>query len=193
MDRTASISRTTSETDIAVTLNLDGSGRSDIDTGIGFFDHMLISLSFYAGIRLELACKGDLHVDAHHTIEDCGIVLGQAIRASLGEKMGIKRFASEFIPMDEALAFCALDISGRPFLDFNADFPQEMIGDWPTCMCEEFFRAVAYNAGITLHMKLHAGRNAHHMTEALFKAFGGALKEAVRITGEGVMSTKGII
>ena len=188
----AELTRKTKETDIRLRL-VPEKGESSIHTGIGFFDHMLTAFAFYAGIKLELACKGDLHVDEHHTIEDCGIVLGQAIKAALGEKIGIKRLASEFIPMDEALAFCALDISGRPFLHFEGEFPQERIGDWPSCMCEEFFRAVAYNAGITVHMKLHSGKNAHHMTEALFKAFGGALKEAVRVTGEGVTSTKGMI
>ena len=189
--KSAEVTRRTKETDI--TLKLTEGGDRSIATGIGFFDHMLTALAFYAGFGLELMCKGDLHVDAHHTVEDCGIVFGQALAAALGDKKGIERFASKFIPMDEALAFCALDISGRPFLRYDAPMPQEMIGDYPSCLTEEFFRAFAMSAGITLHLKSEYGANAHHIAEALFKAAGAALSDALRVKGDRIMSTKGMI
>lgn len=191
--RRAELKRKTKETEIALTLQLDVPEAGAVMTGVGFFDHMLTALAFYAGVKLELVCKGDLFVDAHHSVEDCGIVLGQAFKAALGEKTGIRRFASAFIPMDEALAFCALDISGRPYLSFEAEMPQEQIGDYPSCLTEEFLRAFVSNAGITMHVRKEAGRNAHHITEAIFKAVGSALRAAVRVEGGGVTSTKGLI
>jgi len=190
--RTASITRTTKETDISLTLCLDG-GEVKISTGIGFFDHMLTALAFYAGWGLELSVKGDLEVDGHHTVEDTGIVLGQALKEALGDRKGIRRFASAFIPMDEALCFTALDFSNRPFLVFDADMPQPMIGDYDSCLTVEFMRAVAMNAGLTLHQKCHYGANAHHITEGLFKSLGLAIKDAVRVEGTGVVSTKGVL
>jgi imidazoleglycerol-phosphate dehydratase len=190
--RTATRNRTTKETDISLWLSLDG-GEVAIQTGIGFFDHMLTALSFYAGWGLKLTVHGDLEVDGHHTVEDTGIVLGQALKEALGERTGIRRFGSAFVPMDEALCFTALDISNRPFLVFDADMPQPMIGGYDSCLTVEFMRAVAMNAGLTLHQKCHYGANAHHITEGLFKSLGLALKEAARVEGGGVVSTKGVL
>lgn len=190
--REAKITRRTKETDIDLTLSLDG-GEVSVDTGIGFFDHMLTALFFYAGFGAKLKIKGDLHVDGHHTVEDAGIALGQAIKTAAGEKKGIARFAHSYVPMDEALCFTALDFSGRAFLSFNADMPQEMIGGYDSCLTEEFMRALAFNAGLTLHQKCEYGANAHHITEALFKSLGLALKEALRVEGDRVTSTKGVL
>ena len=190
--RTAEISRVTKETNIQVKLTLEG-GKIEIKTRIGFFDHMLTALAFYAGWGLELEVEGDLHVDGHHTVEDTGIVLGQTLKQALGEKTGIRRFGAAFVPMDEALCFTALDFSNRPFLVFDADMPQPMIGTYDPCLTEEFLRALAVNSGLTLHMKCLYGKNAHHITEALFKSLGAAVKEAVQITGTGVTSTKGVL
>ena len=190
--RTAAITRTTKETDITLSLSLDG-GEVKVSTGIGFFDHMLTALAFYAGWGLDLTVKGDLHVDGHHTVEDTGIVLGQALKEALGDKKGIRRFGSAFVPMDEALCFTALDFSNRPFLVFDADMPQPMIGDYDSCLTVEFMRAVAMNGGITLHQKCHYGANAHHITEGLFKSLGLAIKDAVKVEGAGVVSTKGVL
>lgn len=190
--RQASIQRTTKETDVSVTLCLDG-GEVNVSTGIGFFDHMLTALAFYAGFGLELSALGDLHVDGHHTVEDAGIVLGQALREALGGKQGICRYGAAFVPMDEALCRTVLDISNRPCLVFDAPMPQPMIGGYDSCLTVEFMRAFAVNAGITLHQKCEYGGNAHHITEALFKSLGLALREAVRIAGEGVTSTKGAL
>lgn len=190
--RTASLKRNTKETDISLELSLDG-GEVDIHTGIGFFDHMLTALAFYAGWGLKLTVKGDLHVDGHHTVEDTGIVLGQALKEALGDRRGIRRFASAFVPMDEALCFTALDFSNRPFLVFDAPMPQQMIGEYDSCLTVEFMRAVAMNAGLTLHQKCHYGSNAHHITEGLFKSLGIAIKDAVRIERNGVVSTKGVL
>lgn len=191
--RTASVERQTRETQISLSLNLDGQGKTRLSTGIGFFDHMLDALSRFALIDLSLTCQGDLEVDAHHTVEDCGIVLGQALRNALGDRKGIARTASAWMPMDEALAFCALDISGRPYLAFRAEFTAPSVGMYDTQLTEEFFRAVAVQAGLTLHLRVEEGRNDHHKTEALFKAFGLALRNAAapdpRVTG--VLSTKG--
>ena len=173
-------------------LCLDG-GEAAVSTGIGFFDHMLTALAFYGGLGLHLEAKGDLEVDGHHTVEDTGIVLGQAFRQALGDRKGIQRFASAYIPMDEALCFTALDFSNRPYLVFDAEMPQPMIGDYDSCLTEEFMRAFAVHAGLTLHMKCLYGKNAHHITEALFKSLGAAVREAVRITGTGVTSTKGVL
>ena len=190
--RTASLSRTTKETDISLSLCLDG-GEVEVSTGIGFFDHMLTALAFYAGFELRLEAKGDLHVDGHHTVEDVGIVLGQAFKEALGDKKGIRRFGSAFVPMDEALCLTVLDCSNRPFLVFNAVMPQPMIGQYDSCLTKEFMQAFAFNAGVTLHQKCVYGDNAHHITEALFKSFGLSLKEAVRVDGGGVVSTKGVL
>ncbi len=191
--REASISRATRETDIRLSLNLDGSGKTELDTGVGFFDHMLDAFSRFALVDLSLRCKGDLQVDAHHTVEDCGICLGRAIREALGDRAGIRRVGSAYLPMDEALAFAAIDISGRPFLAWDADFTAPAVGTMDTQLAEEFFRAVVTNAGLTCHLRVLAGRNDHHKMEALFKAFGLALRDAAapdpRV--QGVLSTKG--
>lgn len=192
MPRTAEIERNTKETRIKLSLNLEG-GAVEVSTGIGFFDHMLTAFGFYAGIGLQVEVHGDLHVDGHHTVEDTGIVLGQALREALGDKKGIRRFGSAYVPMDEALTFTALDFSNRAYLVFDAPMPQERIGDYDACLTLEFMRAVAHNAGITLHQKCFYGVNAHHITEGLFKSFGLAVKDAVKIEGDGVTSTKGVL
>lgn len=192
--RTSEITRTTKETDITLKLDLDGGAKAVIDTGIGFLDHMLTALAIHGGFSLELSCKGDLHVDGHHTAEDIGIVLGQAFKEALGDKSGIMRYGSAFIPMDESLAFCSLDISARPFLVFNAQFTNERVGEFDTCLTEEFMRAFAFNAGITLHLRVEYGSNDHHKIEALFKAMAYALKAAMKRNNDGsVVSTKGVL
>ena len=190
MARNSNISRETKETKIYVSLTLEG---GSVQVGIGFFDHMLTALAFYAGFGLEVRAEGDLHVDGHHTVEDVGIVLGQALREALGDKRGIRRFASAYVPMDEALCFTALDCSGRAFLVFDAEMPQSVIGGYDSCLTEEFMRALAMNAGLTLHQRCLYGKNAHHITEGLFKSLGIALKDAVRRDGAGVTSTKGVL
>ena len=193
MSRTAEINRKTKETDISVKLDLGG-GAVNINTGIGFLDHMLTALGVHGGFGLEVSCKGDLHVDGHHTAEDVGIVLGLAFKEALGDKSGIMRYGSAYIPMDEALGFCALDISARPFLVFNAEFTNERVGEFDTCLTEEFMRAFAFNAGITLHLRVEYGSNDHHKIEALFKALAYALKAAVRLNADGsTVSTKGVL
>lgn len=192
-ERIAQIQRKTKETDIQVKLNLDGSGNSVINTGIGFFNHMLEGFSKHGFFDLNLNCEGDLAVDCHHTIEDCGIVLGNAIREALGDKSGIKRFGSCILPMDESLVLCAIDLSGRPYLVFDGEFTTEKIGYMDTEMVKEFFYAISYSAGMNLHIKVLALGNNHHMAEAMFKAFARALDEAVsrdpRV--QGILSTKG--
>ena len=193
MCRTAEIARRTKETDIRIKLNLDGNGLHNIDSGIGFFDHMLTAFCVHGGFDLEISCKGDLYVDGHHTVEDVGICLGKAFCEALGDKSGIMRYGSAFIPMDEALGFCSLDISARPYLVFNADFSDDRIGEYDTCLTEEFMRAFAFNAGITLHIKEEYGKNDHHITEALFKALAHALKQAVSVNGGVTLSTKGTL
>jgi len=190
--RTAHITRKTKETDIDLTLILEG-GDVRVDTGIGFFDHMLTALGFYAGWGLLLTAKGDLRVDGHHTVEDVGIVLGQALREALGDRAGIRRFGAAFVPMDEALCRTVVDISNRPYLVFQAPMPQPMIGDYDSCLTGEFMRALAVQGGLTLHQECLYGGNSHHITEALFKSLGLALKEAVRVEGQGVTSTKGVL
>ena len=190
--RTAALQRATKETNITLRLSLDG-GEVRVDTGIGFFDHMLTALAFYAGWGLEVAVRGDLEVDGHHTVEDTGIVLGQALAQALGDRQGIRRFGSAFVPMDEALCFTALDFSNRPYLVFDAPMPQPMIGSYDSCLTVEFMRALAVNAGITLHQKCHYGANAHHITEGLYKSLGLAIKQAAELTGRGVTSTKGVL
>ena len=188
--RTSIQQRKTRETDVSIQLSLDG-GEVDISTGIGFFDHMLNSFAVHGGFGLKVDAVGDLIVDCHHTIEDVGIVLGKAFADALGDKSGIARFGSFTIPMDEALAFAAVDISGRPFLVFHADFQQERVGDYDTCMTEEFMRAFAVNAGITLHTRVEYGINSHHEIEAMFKAVAHAIRLAVVQASVGVLSTKG--
>ena len=193
MSRTANITRTTKETDINMMLELDGEGVSHIDTGIGFFNHMLEGFAKHGFFDLTLKCDGDIDVDCHHTIEDCGIVLGNAIKKAIGDKKGIKRFGSSILPMDETLVLCAVDLSGRPYLVFDAEFTVDKVGDMDTEMVKEFFYAVSYASGMNLHIKvLHSGNN-HHMMEAIFKAFGRALDEASSYDSRiaGILSTKG--
>lgn len=192
MKRSSLIARKTRETDISVELNLDG-GEVSIDTGIGFFDHMLNALAVHGGFGLDIKAQGDLNVDFHHTVEDAGIVLGKAFCEALGDKRGIVRFASAYVPMDETLAFCAVDLSGRPFLVFDADMPQQKIGEYDSCLTVEFMRAFAVNAGITLHIRCEYGDNAHHITEAIFKALATSLKAAVRVQNDKLPSTKGAL
>lgn len=192
--RTAEITRRTKETDISLSINLDGDGQYAIETGIGFFDHMLTALCVHAGFDLRIRAVGDLEVDGHHTVEDTGIVLGQAFAKALGTKSGITRYGSAFIPMDEALGFAAVDISGRPFLVLNAPFQAPMIGAYDTSLTEEFFRAFAMHAGITLHARVEYGSNDHHKCEAVFKAVAHALKAAVTLRDTDVpLSTKGVL
>ncbi len=194
MPRTATIARKTAETDITVTLDLDGSGRAQIATGIGFLDHMLTALARHSLIDLTVAASGDLHIDFHHTTEDVGIVIGQALAQALGDKRGIARFGQALVPMDEALAEAAIDLSGRPYLAFAADFPQPKVGEMDTELFEEFFRAVATNALMDLHLTARAGRNAHHIAEACFKATARALRMAISPDsrlGNAIPSTKG--
>jgi len=180
MDRKFEVSRKTGETDITLSINIDGSGKSNISTGVGFFDHMLNLFAKHGLFDLDVKAKGDLEIDAHHTVEDVGIVLGQAIKQALGEKKSIRRYGSSFVPMDEALVLVALDLSGRPYLVFDAELKCEKLGNMETELVEEFFRAVAFNAGITLHVKALYGSNTHHIIEAMFKAFGRALDDATR-------------
>lgn len=176
--RTATCVRKTKETEIQVTLNLDGTGKNEIHTGIGFFDHMLDGFARHGLFDLQVSVKGDLDVDCHHTVEDTGIVLGTAIREALGDKAGIKRYGHIILPMDETLALCALDLSGRPYLKYHADFTTEKIGELDTEMIKEFFYAVSYSAMMNIHLKIMDGENNHHMAEALFKSFGKALDMA---------------
>ncbi len=190
--RCADISRKTKETDISLSLCLEG-GAVSVSTGIGFFDHMLTALAFYAGWGLTLRVEGDLYVDGHHTVEDTGIVLGQAFRQALGDKMGIRRFGTACVPMDEALCRTVLDCSNRPYLVFQANMPQPMIGGYDSCLTKEFMQAFAVHGGITLHQTCEYGDNAHHITEALYKSLGMALKEAAQVVGSGVASTKGVL
>ena len=195
MSRTAKIERNTKETKIRVTLDLDGTGKGEINTGIGFFDHMLEGFTRHGLFDLSAICQGDVQVDGHHTIEDMGIVLGTAIREALGDKKGIVRYGSCMLPMDEALAMCAIDLSGRPYLVFDAPFKGDMVGAMDTQMAHEFFYAVSYAAGMNLHLKVLYGENDHHMMEALFKAFAKALDVATRFDPRitDVLSTKGTL
>ncbi len=193
MERSASIKRATRETDISVTLNLDGTGKSKIATGIGFFDHMLEGFSRHGFFDVTCQVKGDLHVDGHHTVEDTGIVLGTAIKEALGDKRGIRRYGSFLLPMDDALALCAVDLCGRPYFAFDGDFQAQTVGEFDTELVREFFYAVSYSAAMNLHIRLLAGTNAHHMIEAVFKAFAKALDMASAIDPRvtDVLSTKG--
>ena len=193
--RTSKIVRTTKETDITVELNLDGSGKSQINTGVGFFDHMLNSFVRHGFFDMNLKVKGDLWVDCHHTIEDVGIVLGKAIKEALGDKAGIKRYGYFLLPMDETLALCAIDLSGRPFMVYDVNFTAERIGTFDTEMVREFFYAVSYGAEMNLHIKQLDGVNNHHIAEGVFKAFAKALDEATSYDSrvQGVLSTKGAL
>ncbi len=193
--RQASLERKTKETNIHMKVNLDGAGEAKVDTGIGFFDHMLEAMARFAYMDIEVKAQGDLKVDAHHMIEDCGIVLGQVLREALGDRRGIERVGDTLLPMDEALIQVALDLSNRPFLVWDVNCPEGMVGDFPVEMAEEFFRAVSVQAGITLHVRLLAGKNRHHIIEAVFKGFGRALGLAVRQNPHfsGILSTKGVL
>ncbi|PWT28226.1 imidazoleglycerol-phosphate dehydratase HisB [Butyrivibrio fibrisolvens] len=195
MSRTASITRKTGETDITVSINLDGTGKTDIDTGIGFFDHMLDAFGRHGLFDLEVKVKGDLNVDGHHSVEDTGIVLGQAIAKAVGDKKGIRRYGSMILPMDEACAMCAVDLCGRPYFVMDAEFTAPMVGEFDTQLVNEFFYSVSYGAMMNLHLKLFSGSNDHHKIEAMFKAFAKAMDQATmfdeRITD--VLSTKGTL
>lgn len=193
--RTQTLSRKTNETSISVEINLDGQGNSSIDTGNGFFDHMLTHLAKHGQFDLNVTAKGDHHIDPHHTVEDVGILLGQAFLQAVGEPVGLTRFGHAVIPMDEALAEASIDFSGRPFLVFNADIPKVRLGDFDAELAEEFFRAFAMNSRITLHLNLRYGSNVHHNIEGLFKAFARALRQALSIdeTAQGIPSTKGVL
>jgi imidazoleglycerol-phosphate dehydratase len=195
MSRISEVKRTTKETDIYMKLNLDGEGKSNIDTGIGFFNHMLEGFSKHGFFDLDVRIKGDLDVDGHHTVEDAGIVLGNAIKEAVGDKKGIKRYGYFVLPMDDALALCAVDLCGRPYLNFDAQLPDKTVGDFETTLVKEFFYAVSYSAGMNIHIKLLSGDNSHHIIEAIFKAFSKALDMATsmdsRITD--VLSTKGTL
>lgn len=193
--RKAERKRTTAETSVYVSVNLDGTGESKINTGVGFFDHMLTLFAKHGGLDLVVDCEGDLTVDGHHSVEDIGIVLGETVGEALGDKAGIERYGSFYVPMDEALAFVALDISGRPYLVYEAKDLASMVGGFDTELTEEFLRAFSFNAGLTLHARVLYGRNSHHKLEALFKAVGHALAVAVRVNPErrGVLSTKGVL
>ena len=194
--RRASIHRKTKETEISVAVGLDGTGKSTIATGVGFFDHMLDQIARHALIDLEISAKGDLHIDDHHTVEDVGIALGQAIKQALGDRKGVRRYASAYLPIDEALARVALDLSGRPFLVFEASFPTHKIGTFDTELVREFFQAFASNSGATLHIDVLRGANSHHIAEACFKGFARALREAVEPDPrqrDVIPSTKGVL
>lgn len=193
MKRTAAVERVTAETRVTVELTLDGIGRAAVETGVPFFDHLLTALVRHAGFDLVLRAAGDLKVDPHHTVEDAGIVLGQAFRQALGSGEGIARYASIHLPMDEALVLVALDVSGRPFLQFGVAFPTDRVGSFPVDLVEEALRAFATHAAVTLHVDLVRGRNAHHITEAVFKGLGVVLGRAAAVVGRDVPSTKGVL
>ena len=193
--RCAEVSRRTGETDINISFDLDGQGTSNLDTGMGFFEHMLNLFTTHGQFNLKVECSGDLFVDGHHSVEDIGIALGQAFTKAMGDKVGIKRYGTAFVPMDEALIMVSLDLSGRAFLNYEVLVKAQMIGDYDTELTEEFLRAFAFNAGITLHVKMMAGSNSHHIVEGVFKALARALREALTIDEriQGVMSTKGML
>lgn len=194
-NRKATIARKTKETDITISLNIDGKGNSNIETGNGFFDHMLDGFARHGFFDLNVKAHGDLNVDCHHTVEDTGIVLGQAIAKAIGDKKGIKRYGSMILPMDETLVMCAIDLSGRPYFVMDGDFSSPMVGDFDTQMVREFFYAISYSAGMNLHLRIITGQNDHHKIEALFKAFAKSLDEATTIDPriENVLSTKGAL
>ena len=195
-NRTSELNRTTAETSIKLKLNLDGTGKSNINTKIGFFDHMLTLLSAHSLIDMDIKCDGDIEVDGHHSVEDCGIALGQAFNQAIGDKRGINRYGTFFVPMDEALVLVSLDISGRPFLVCDTGELAPMIGNFDCELVEEFMRAFAFNAGITLHIKVFYGKNSHHKVEGIFKALGHALRQAVEFDERAknkIPSTKGVL
>ena len=195
MSRTAEISRTTNETQIELTLDLDGAGEGTRETGVGFFDHLLDAVARHGRLGLDVRVQGDLETGPHHTVEDTGLALGQALDSALGDRSGIRRYGQATVPMDEARASCAIDVSGRPFVAFEADIPAQRVADFDSDLAEEFLRAVAGSAKLTLHLQVQAGTNAHHMIEAAFKAFARALRTAVEIDPRetGVPSTKGLL
>lgn len=195
MERSAEILRVTTETNIKLLLKIDGQGRFEGSSGLAFFDHMLNLFTKHGGFDISLEARGDLEIDGHHTVEDIGIVLGQAMKKALGDKAGIKRYGQMLLPMDEALVMLAIDLSGRPFLSYEAPLPSQRVGDFDTELVEEFIRAFTVNAGITLHLKLLAGTNTHHIIEAIFKGLGRVLREAVFKDGgvQGIPSTKGLL
>ena len=195
MPRTAQITRKTAETDIALALDLDGSGKAEVSSGVGFLDHMLTHIARHGLFDLSVRCKGDTHIDAHHTVEDVGICFGKALAQALGDKAGIRRFGDCALPMDEALVTAAVDLSGRPFLVWRADVPVETLGTFSSQLAEEFWRAVSSSAALTLHVVLHHGRNTHHIVEAIFKACARALRAATEPDprSEGIPSTKGVL
>lgn len=191
--RQSEVERKTKETDISIKLNIDGSGIGNIDTGIGFFDHMLEAFCKHSGVDLDIKCKGDLIVDCHHTVEDVGIVLGSAIRKALGNKSGIARYGDAMIPMDEALVLCAIDLSGRSYLVFEANLSAERVGYMDSETVKEFFYALAMNGMLNLHIREISGENTHHVIEGMFKAFAHAFKKAVALSGDQTLSTKGVL
>jgi imidazoleglycerol-phosphate dehydratase len=193
VSRTSQIHRTTGETDVQLSLDLDGSGEGTRETGVGFFDHLLDAVARHGALDLDVHVEGDLETGPHHTVEDTGIVLGQALDEALGDRAGIRRFGHAVLPMDDARAACAVDLSGRPYTSFEASFPAERVGDFDTDLAEEFLRAVANSAKLTLHLRVEAGTNAHHMVEVSFKAFARALRQAVELEGHGIPSTKGLL
>ena len=191
--RHSEVSRETAETAVKLSLELDGSGRSEIDTGVGFLDHMLTLLALHGGFDLAVSCKGDLNVDAHHSVEDIGLCLGAAIAQALGKKRGINRYGHIILPMDEALILCAVDLSGRPCLRYTADIPSQKVGDFDTELAREFFQAVVNTSLMSLHIRQLDGVNSHHIIEGMFKALARALKQAVSVTGDALPSTKGVL
>jgi imidazoleglycerol-phosphate dehydratase len=191
VSRSATVKRTTKETDVALSLDLDGTGAAEVETGLPFFDHMLEQLGTHAGWTLSLTCTGDLNVDGHHTVEDCGLALGQALKEALGDKAEIRRFASIVVPLDEAAVEVALDLAGRTFVVYEVPVPAETIGTFDTGLVEDFVRAFAQAAELTVHVELKHGRSPHHVCEATFKALAKALRDACAVTGGGVPSTKG--
>lgn len=194
--RESKLNRKTRETNINIELKLDEYNESCINTGIGFLDHMLELFAFHSGVSLKVDCEGDLNVDGHHSVEDIGILLGKAISESIGDKKGIYRYGDCFLPMDETLAHCSLDLSGRAYLVFNVDLPSNKVGDFETELTEEFFRAIAMNCGMTLHFNLEYGKNTHHIIEALFKSFGRAFKQSITIDEKNknkIFSSKGVL
>jgi imidazoleglycerol-phosphate dehydratase len=193
--RTATLRRDTAETQIELTLNLDGAGRAVVDTGVGFFDHMLTHIAKHGMLDLTVKCRGDLHIDSHHTVEDVGICFGKALVQALGDKSGIRRYGDASVPMDETLVTSAIDLSGRPFMVWNADVPNELLGNFSSQLAEEFWRAVSSSGLLTLHVVLHHGKNTHHIIETIFKATARAIRAAVELDprATGIPSTKGVL
>lgn len=191
--RNSEVSRETAETSVVLSLELDGSGRAEISTGVGFLDHMLTLLALHGGFDLSVSCKGDLEVDAHHSVEDIGLCFGAALAQALGKKRGINRYGSILLPMDEALILCAVDLSGRPCLRYTADIPSQKVGDFDTELAREFFQAVVNTSLMSLHIRQLDGLNSHHIIEGMFKALGRALRQAVAVTGGALPSTKGVL